>query len=209
VAAEILAENFAGDPDVYSRLLQTLPIVRNGTWLFVRPQLAVALCLGWPNSEIIDELYHQELERTGTTEDHQAFFEVRLSRYPVNDFPNLLRRHLEASGVQSNPYIARSLANAATRRITKDEAAAAALLASLGETLEPTEKASVPRLLAAARGLSPHLTAYCVREIEQQLGLESSELGFDVLDAEIRGVYLSLLDTLNGPARLLSLQTEA
>ena len=149
-AAEILAENFGGDRDVYSRLLRELPIARNGTLLSVRPQLAVALCVGWPASEIIDELYRHEVERRGATGDHQAFFEVRLSRYPIGDFPNLLRKHLAASGVQANRHIARSLAKAAIRRITTDEESADALLGTLAEKLESTDKASVPRILAAA-----------------------------------------------------------
>jgi hypothetical protein len=208
VAAEILSENFGGDRDVYSRLLEALPIERNGTWLFVRPQLAVALCLGWTDSEIVNELYRQEMQREGTIGDPQAFYEVRLSGYPTGDFPNLLRRHLAASGVQQYPYIARSLAKAAIRRITKDGTAANALLSTLAEKLEPTDKSSIPRLLAASRGLSPDLTTYCLREIEEQIGLESTELGFDVLNAEIRGVYLSLMDALNGPARILPMDAE-
>jgi hypothetical protein len=112
------------------------------------------------------------------------------------------RKHLAASGVQANPNVARSLTDAAIRRITKDEQVTDVLLATLVEKLEPTDKASVPRILAAARGLSSDLTTYCLREIEQQIGLESPDLGFDVVNAEIRGVHLSLLDALNGSAPL-------
>ena len=73
---------------------------------------------------------------------------------------------------------------------------------------DETSKASVPRVLAAARGLSPDLTAYCVWEIEEQLKFESPELGFDLISAEIRGVHVSLLDALNAPARAAALQSE-
>ncbi len=208
VAAEILSENFAGDPNVYSRLLQALPIGRNGTWLSVRPQLAVALCLGWPDSEIIDELYRQELERRGATGDHQAFFEVRFSRYPTVEFPNSIRMHLAARGIHTNPYFARSFTNAAVRRLRKDSQTAEALLRTLREKLEPTEMASIPRILSVAKGISPELTTYCLREIEEQLCLKSPDLGFDVMSTDIRGVHLSLLDALNGSSTGLPLRTE-
>jgi hypothetical protein len=79
-------------------------------------------------------------------------------------------------------------------------------MGALAEKVDETTKASVARVLAAARGLSPDLTAYCIREIEQQLKLESPELGFDVISAEIRGVHVSLLDALNAPAAAVPLQ---
>ena len=81
-------------------------------------------------------------------------------------------------------------------------------MGALYAKLDGASKASVPRVLAAARGLSPDLTAYCLREIEQQLRLESPELGFDVMSAEIRGVHISLLDALNAAARAVTLQSD-
>jgi hypothetical protein len=208
VAAQILAENFAGDPNVHSMLLEKLPVRRNGALLLVQPQLAVALCLGWPDSELIDELYRAEDETRGTIRDHQAFFEVRLSRYPVEELAKRLRSHLAAAAVQANNYVSRSLSNAVITRVRKDKKAEEALLDTLSDKLDPTDKASIPRILGAARGLSPELSEYCLREIKEQLSRESPELGFDVLAAEVRGAYISLLDALDGPARALPLEKE-
>jgi len=199
-AAEILAESFAGDDRVYSKLLETMPIARNGPWLLVRPQLAVALSLGWPESPFVDELYRQALREPGSVGDYAAFFETTLSQCPANEFPRRLQRHFAASGVVGNPYISRALIRAVVRRLKRDPEAALALLSALTDSLQPSEKASIARSLATANGLSPELADFCSREIGNQIGLDWPELGFDVASAEVRGVILSLLDALNGPA---------
>ncbi len=192
-AAEILAESFSGDEQVYSKLLQALPVMRNGTSLYARPQLTVALCVGWPQSPLIDELYNQLLRDPESIHDYAAYFELVLSHCPAAELPERLSRHFAASGVVGNPYVSRALVKALSRRLKKDRDATGVLLSTLTESLQSSNKASITRILATANGLSSELADYCASEIRHQMTLDSSELGFDVVSGEIRGVVLSLL----------------
>jgi len=46
-------------------------------------------------------------------------------------------------------------------------------------------------------------------EIGKQIGLDSPEIGFDLISGELRGVYLSLLDSLGGPATDVHLEGDS
>jgi hypothetical protein len=207
-AAEILAESFCGNEQIYSKLLQALPVFRNGVWLSAQPELAVALCVGWPQAPLIDELYNQLLREPQSIHDYAAFFEIGFSRCSVEELPGRLSRHLAASGVVSNPYVSRALVKALSRRLKKDRNATRVLLSTLTGSPNSSAKASITRTLATANGLSPELADYCASEIHHQLTLDSSELGFDAVSGEVRGVVLSLLDVLNGPAPSLRLESD-
>ncbi len=197
-AAELLAQAFGGDEEVYSKLIEALPIVRNGAWLFARPQVIVSLCIGWPKAPVIDELYAQLLRAPDSISDYAAFFEVVFARCPTNQLPDRLQRHLTASGVVNNPYVSRALVKALTRRLRTDPETVRVLASMLTESLHASAKASITRALAVTDGVSSELVTYCNSEIRHQLALKSPELGFDVVSGEVRGVVLSLLDVLNG-----------
>ena len=200
VAAEILAGTFAGDDYVYSKLLEKLPIVRTDRGLIVRPELAIALCVGWPRSEVIDNLYRQAVQDPSSTGNYAAFFEITMSRCPAGDLPSRLSRNLAAVAVVTNRYVSRGLVRALVRRLRQDSEAAKGLLSALTESTQPSDKASFARGLATANGLSPELADYCFSEIGKQMALDSPEIGFDLISGDLRGVYLSLLDSLSGPA---------
>jgi hypothetical protein len=209
VAAEILAGTFAGDEYVYSKLLEKLPIVRSGPGLHVRPELAIALCIGWPRSEVIDDLYRQAVQDPSSTGNYAAFFEITMSRCVAGDLPSRLSRNLAAVAVVTNRYVSRGLVRALVRRLTQDSEAAKGLLSALTESTQPSDKASFARSLATANGLSPELRDYCLKEIGNQMGLDSPEIGFDLISGELRGVYLSLLDSLGGPATGIRLEGDS
>ena len=208
-AAEILARTFAGDEYVYSKLLEKLPIVRSGPGLHVRPELAIALCIGWPRSEVIDDLYRQAVQDSRSTGDYAAFFEITMSRCPAEDLPSRLSLHLTAVPVVTNHYVSRGLVRALVRRLRQDPEAAKGLLSALTESTRPNDKASFARSLATANGLSAELRDYSLSEIGNQIGLDSPEIGFDLISGEPRGVYLSLLDALDGPATDVHLEGDS
>ena len=209
VAAEILAGSFAGDTHVYSKLLEKLPIVRSGPWLHVRPELALALCIGWPRSEVIEDLYRQAVQDPNSIGDYATFFEITMSRCPAEGLPSRLSRHLAAVGVVTNHYVSRGLVRALVRRLRQDPEAAKGLLSALMESTQPSDKASFARSLATANGLSPELGDYCLSEIGKQIALDSPEIGFDLISGELRGVSLSLLDSLGGPAADVHLEGDS
>ncbi|MGH7778484.1 MAG: hypothetical protein ACREQR_01480 [Candidatus Binataceae bacterium] len=208
-AAEILADSFAGNEDACSQLLRALPIDRRGGRLFARPELAVALSVGWPESPLVDELYSQMIRGDSMYKDYTAYFEVTLSRCLAADLPGRLQRHFAVSGVVSNQYVSRALVRGLVRRLKRDPDAASALLAALNESVSASDKASIARSLASANGLSPELAGYCSREIRAQMALDCPDLGFDVVSGEIRGIALSLLDVLDGGRAGLSFQIES
>ena len=208
VAAEILAENFASDPYVRGKLFEALPIQQTDP-ISVRPELPLALCLGWPEDPLIEELYRWSRDIPEILSNYTAYFEVTLSHCPISEFRDRLFRHLGAREVQRNAYASRALLKSAVRRIRKDREVESSLLERFNDQLKPAEKASVPRLLASANGVSSEVLQFCANEIDRQNQLESPELGFDVVSAEIRGVYLSLLDALTGPARPIAFEMVA
>jgi hypothetical protein len=199
-AAELLAESFPGNEQVSAKLLEAFASNRSGDWFFPRPELAVALAIGWPRSPHVQQLYVQMLrEGDSVHEDYAAYFEITLSQCPADQFPLRLQRHLAASGVVSNRYVSRALLGAVARRLRRDSDARGALLMALTESSQPTNKASFARCLAIADGLSEQLAGYCSREIHHQIEVENPEIGYDVISGELRGILLSLLDVLDGP----------
>jgi NACHT domain len=209
VAAEILAGAFAGDEYVYSKLLEKLPIARGGPWLYVRPELAIALCIGWPNSEVIEDLYRQAVQDARSTSDYSAFFEITMSRCPAEDLPSRLSQYLAAAPVVTNHCVSAGLVRALVRRLRHDPVAARGLLTALTASTRRNDKASFARSLATANGLSAELRDYCLSEIGNQIGLDSPEIGFDLISGELRGVYLSLLDSLGGLATGVRLEGDS
>ena len=209
-AAELLAENFGGNEKVLSTILETFPPSRWGDRVVIqRFEVALALCLGWPKSPLIDELREEALREPGSARDYEVFFELVLSRGTPREFCNRTRWYLSRDSVQANVYISRALAKAATRRLRQDPEAERLFVDVLLQPLRPFEKASIPRLLTNANGLSPRVEAYCIQELERQATLPSFDLGFDAISAEVRGVYLSLLDALSGPVRQIPLDEGA
>jgi hypothetical protein len=59
----------------------------------------------------------------------------------------------------------------------------------------PSEKATLLRLLASSRGMSPDLRSWGLGEINRQLGTDGlSEIGFDLVADAIRPVWHALMD---------------
>ena len=78
-----------------------------------------------------------------------------------------------------------------------DDALARKLFECLGDNPSASEKASYPRLLTAARGLDPDLSAWCEGQYEVQCSSDAlAEVGLDVVAGRTRPVAHALLDIL-------------
>lgn len=84
------------------------------------------------------------------------------------------------------------------RRLAHDSNLGAMLLERLKAQPLAAEKATIPRLLAASRGMFPELHKWCREEAASQLRRRSlPEIGFDLLRGEIVPVVETLLEVLD------------
>ena len=84
-------------------------------------------------------------------------------------------------------------------RLREDTKAEGSMLDSLDPLLHPSGKSTIPRAVAAARGVSPDLAAWCRDELERQMDpANPPQLGFDLLSQEVRAVAFSLLNAIEG-----------
>lgn len=82
------------------------------------------------------------------------------------------------------------------RRLHRDDRLAELLLQQIEKRPTPSERASVPGLLANARGPSDQLRSWSKHEIQRQDQLPDPEFGHDILVGEERAVSEAQLDVL-------------
>jgi hypothetical protein len=78
------------------------------------------------------------------------------------------------------------------RRLRTDDMLFEKMMAHLHENTSPSIKASFPRILAAARGLSPKLLSWCRSEADRQLTSDFAEIGLDLSEGRMKPVIHSL-----------------
>jgi hypothetical protein len=93
---------------------------------------------------------------------------------------------------EANPYWIPNI----IRRIQNDDVTYRAMLKRLAEHPSPGVKASFPRLLGRARGVSDELRAWCISECERAKTELVGEVGLDLVAGQPRLVALSLFDLL-------------
>jgi hypothetical protein len=188
VASSLLGEHFAGN----ARALEQVLAGRAGECLYGRTVLA--LTEGWPDHPYLEAAYQglREYEwragdltwqrlvcRHGTAEEVRGELGHVCRTRPVE---------LRQQGFSIRPFI---------QRLRRDAELAARLLALLREEPTPSEKASLARLLAASRGASAELRAWCEAELlRQNRHLPAPEAGLDIFLKEQRCVTQSLIDVL-------------
>lgn len=189
-AAEIVGSQFSDDADLRCELEKRLRTSR-GEDVFA----AVAICCGWPGSEVIAEVvgWHRERQYrvsypilfylSGDQFDAEEF--VERTMMIVEDMP---RRGWEQASRCVTPIM---------RRLRADESARAGLFARLRETQSPTAKSTFPGLLTAASGLDEDLREWCRAELARQFSREGiPEHGFSLSDGIVRPVAHVLMELL-------------
>jgi hypothetical protein len=187
-ATAVFTDNFGGDPDIVKTLLSRIPpdLRRSG--------LVLALCCGWPDNPVIDELNYQLQHRNRPTVGQSVYLALTYARIPSDRLPKQLEDHLNRIPLR-NLYVSRALADAVLWRLKHDPTAARSLLSSLSRDTYPSGKCTIPALLAKTQGVSPELARWSEEEVTYQLQvLESPQLGFDLARGHISSVVLSLFD---------------
>jgi hypothetical protein len=125
--------------------------------------------------------YFQLVTRKGHSEDvASAVADVH------SEFSNYLRWNVS---ITSRPVI---------RRLREDGDLEAILLERLRDEPSPSEIATIPKLIGAARGLSPELKAWCSEDANAQIGARKPvAIGVDLLTGLRRPVAHCLLDALD------------
>lgn len=195
VAAELLGENFRGDSIVLERILSN---VRQG--FFPPFWVIMALAEGWYDSDEFGRLSDQVLQ-VGFEENFQEEFELNNIGYFAlvcrKGTSNLMFNFLSQVFQQANSRSYIRDHSLIVRRLQTDEQLLVMLNNHLQNSPSTTEKATIPGLIARARGLPPELRHWCFNEVNAQLQDNSPPLmGIDLIARGIRPITHSLLDVL-------------
>jgi hypothetical protein len=180
-AAAILGLQFSQDEEVYERIVADF----TGPWFPYRA--VMALCEGWPDSPELDRIYNPRIMEAG---------------YDLVTLASVVRLYcLKATSEEIEKTIGRFLSNLGisrfhevvvlpiVKRLRSDDQLAAWLTARLSDYPSPTEKTTLPRLLASSRGMSPDLRSCCLAEIDRQAVTGTHfEIGFDLITGANRAV---------------------
>jgi hypothetical protein len=192
VAAEILGNHFRGDEGVLQSLLAMCPddTLSEEVW--------IALQTGWYDDPRVEQIREKQrgldrrisLVTAFALSRFDAEYKEKATQFLVDDFLNLLAQ-LEKAPWLCHP----SLARVVTQHFQSNERFGNMLLERLNSTPSASEKATIPRIIAAGKGVSAELRAWCISEISAQLsGTRSPEIGFDITSREFRPVVHCLLD---------------
>jgi hypothetical protein len=188
-AAEILGAQFPRDEEVYRCIIADC----TGQWLPYGPVLA--LCEAWPESPELDRAYDPRI-----LEDPQDLFTLACAvrqaclKGPTEEIEKMIARFLSNPGARQ---FHEAVVPPIVRRLRSDDPLAARLAARLYDRPSPTEKATLPRLLASSMGMPPNLRSWSLAEIDRQVGTEGlAELGFDLVAGTNRAVWHALMEAL-------------
>jgi hypothetical protein len=116
---------------------------------------------------------------------------------PVADFQFRVRTKWAVSRRTLASWYHEAVVPPIVRRLQSDDRLAVRLTARLSDRPSPTEKTTLPRLLALSRGMSPTLRNWCLAEIDHQVGMDGlSEIGYDLIAGANRAVWHGLMDAL-------------
>jgi hypothetical protein len=193
VAAELLGTHFGGDSEVLGRITSGSPEEH------IDENVILALCEGWPKSEELERIF-EIVRKQKQPLDSATYFQLICRKSPskaVFDAIIAFMSSLEAHNRWGYQNISRSV----LRRLRTDDRFFEMLIERLQNNPTPSEKATIPRLIGVARGLTSELRNWCIEEVNHQLSSKKSpEIGFDLIIGELRPVAHSLLDVLNQPS---------
>ena len=186
----ILGNQFARDESVYNRIIAEC----NGPHAAYHAMLA--LSEGWPESEVLERYHgHVSLEHV-----RNRFTSIVVIRYlclkeSASDVWNVLNRVLSNRRPQN---LSEATYSPVVRRVRVDDLLYEIASGELRNKPSPTLKASLPRILIAARGITPNLRTWCLDELENQMSKERlSEIGFDLAAGAYRPVLYALMDAMD------------
>ena len=187
-AADTIARQFAGSPDTAARLAE-----RPLSWWHLGR--VAALCRGWPGHRAVRDLYQQQQPRELTWAERELRYAMLPAGQLIAELQHDIGEMLQAGENQS--FVVTGPLSA---RLRRDPDAARAFEDALDASTDPVMKAAIPSALALAGTLTQPAADWCTAEIERQGAIGNTDLGFDLRTATVRGVTVSLIDTLQGQA---------
>jgi hypothetical protein len=155
----------------------------------------MALCEGWPTSPILQTL------RSRFSKEPQMPIPVAFKLMSAITPPDRLVEALEWAVNELRGDLWESPVHwipSVIRRLKQDDAACARMRQLLFDQPSPGMKASFPRLLARARGLTDDLRAWCRSATQINQDIFIGEVGLDLIAGQTRLVAQSLFDILGG-----------
>ena len=187
-AGEVLGRHFASDHGLEDQLICTLDDDPRDAGSIM------ALCEGWPASTALQSL------RSRLTGKSQLPTPVAFKLMSVAAPPDRLVDALAWAADELQGDLWDSPAHwipSVVRRLKEDDTAYAQMRELLFGKPSPGMKASFPRLLARARGLTEDLHAWCQSETQRDKDLFVGEVGLDLIASHKRLVAQSLFDVLS------------
>jgi hypothetical protein len=193
VAAELLGTHFGGDNEILGH------IISGSSEEHIDKNVILALCEGWPESEEMNRVF--EIVRIHEIPlDYNLYFQLICRKSPSKAVFDALIAFLTSPKAHKR-WVYPNISRPVLRRLRTDDRFFEMLIERLQNNPTPSEKATIPMLIGAARGLTSELRNWCIEEVNRQLcGNESPEIGFDLIIGELRPVAQSLLDVLNQPS---------
>jgi hypothetical protein len=188
-AGEVLGRNFAADSDIEKHLLENLNVDPRDAGSIA------ALCEGWPTSGAFDAL-RVRLQDNPDLPVPVVFKLMSVASTPERLVDGLVwaANELEGGLWEGIPY----WVSPVVRRLKDDDTAYARTRDMLFDRPSPGMKASFPRILSRARGLSEELRVWCQAECKRADADLVGEVGFDIIAGQARLVVHSIFDLLNG-----------
>jgi len=197
IAAEMLGECFASDAEVLAQLEQRFNQEPPEWYTAKKDHIVIALCEGWADSQVLHRVF-QEVRGTTLLPPITAWNVVCVKSAAETVAAELKALFLRLA--HPNPYWDPHFARPVIRRLRRDPDLFKTLESGLEHRPTSTEKATVVKLLAAAKGISAVLKNWITAEIERQLDRATSpEIGLDLSVGELRPVVHCLLETLLFP----------
>jgi hypothetical protein len=199
VAAELIDQEFAGDATVKNELESKLgtadPNWDSAAW----GRTLIALCEGWPNSDALARVF-EHLRKSGSAPLNVWVWHLVCAKAPsesvMKNFEALLADCVNPNELW-NPHMVRPL----IQRLRRDDKLAMMFEAQIQASSSEVMKTSLPRVLAAARGVNGVLRNWAVKEIDQQVSRdEGPAIGIDYAAGCFEPVAHSLLDVLAAAA---------
>jgi len=183
-AADILAEQFRGDPATEARLTSL------GDPSRVRLGVIMALSLGWRQNQLLMQLaFRRRNGEVGAAELYRKYACI-----PSERLAGALEQDLVWA--QHNGFQADSIVRPLVARLKDDPQAAHAIWEMLFASTNPSVKASFCKLLAISGSFTPERDSWSRDELKRQSLPEIPDLGYDILTRTTRAVSLCLLESL-------------
>ena len=157
----------------------------------LRTGTVMALSLGWCGNHLLQELEFDTAQ--SRTMDASELY-TKYACLPSSRLAATLETDLISA--QHNAFLVNNVIRPLVARLQSDPEAVRYLSDTLFSTINPSVKASFPKILAFSGSFTAERDKWCRDELQRQRSLQSPEVGYDLLAKVTRAVSLCLLESL-------------